>query len=343
MRKLNAKPKQFRTAAIIGKYHAQGIAEPLFALADFLARRGMTVIFEADTAETIGASNYQAMTPEQLGKVADVAIVVGGDGTMLGIARQLAPFDVPLVGINQGRLGFMTDIPLAAQFDALAAILDGQYVRESRTLLEARVERPSDAGKSKSRSKVAKARANKPLFEAIAFNDVVVTRGEVSGMIELTVEVNGEYTYTQRADGLIIATPTGSTAYALSAHGPILHPALAGLVLVPVAPQALSNRPIVLPDSAEVVITLNRLSSGAPNPASASFDMQTLTTLREGDRIIVRLSPHRISFLHPVGYSYFGVLRQKLNWTLMPVGSLSGANSGPYTSSPGSYPGTPLI
>ncbi|HEU4621086.1 MAG TPA: hypothetical protein VFS42_02585, partial [Burkholderiaceae bacterium] len=131
---------------------------------------------------------------------------------------------------------------------------------------------------------------------------------------------DGLYTYTQRADGLIIATPTGSTAYALSAHGPILHPAVAGIVLVPVAPQALSNRPIVLPDDAEVVITLNRLASGAPNPASASFDMQTLTTLREGDQIAVRVGSHAITFLHPVDYNYFGVLRQKLNWSLMPVG-----------------------
>jgi NAD+ kinase len=297
----------FKTAALIGKYGAQQIAEPMFALADMLARRGMTVLFEADTAATIGASSYQALPADALGPRADIAIVVGGDGTMLGIARQLASFNVPMVGINQGRLGFMTDIPLAMQVEALGAILDGVYLREERTLLEAHVERPTSDGRVER------------IFEATALNDVVVARGSVSGMIEVTVEVDGQYTYTQRADGLIIATPTGSTAYALSSNGPILHPALAGLVLVPISPQALSNRPIVIPDDVEIVVTLNRLAVGAVHAASASFDMQTLTELREGDRIVVRRSRHRIAFLHPEGYSYFGVLRQKLNWSLMPV------------------------
>ncbi|CAN5458046.1 NAD kinase [soil metagenome] len=300
--------RAFKTAALIGKYGAQNIAEPMFALADMLARRGMTVLFEADTAQTIGASSYQALAAEQLGERADIAIVVGGDGTMLGIARQLAAYDVPLVGINQGRLGFMTDIPLAMQFEALDAILDGHYLREERSLLAAHVERPQPDGSLET------------IFEATALNDVVVARGSVSGMVELTVDVDGLYTYTQRADGLIVATPTGSTAYSLSVNGPIVHPKVAGLLLVPISPQALSNRPIVLPDDVEIVITLSRLAAGAPNPASASFDMQTLTHLREGDRIVVRRSEHRIAFLHPVGYSYFGVLRQKLNWSLMPVG-----------------------
>lgn len=311
--------RAFRTAAIIGKYRAQGIADPLFALAEFLSRRGMGVLFETETAETIGASGYQARTPEQIGTEADVAIVVGGDGTMLGIARQLAASNVPLIGINQGRLGFMTDIPLANQFDALSSMLDGQFVEERRSLLHAQVLRPDANRRAKP----------KTMFEAIALNDVVVARGAVSGMIELTVEVDGHYTYTQRADGLIVATPTGSTAYALSAHGPILHPCVAGIVLVPIAPQALSNRPIVLPDTAQVVITLNRLANGAPNPASASFDMQTLTTLREGDQIIVQRSQHEITLLHPIGYNYFGVLRQKLNWSLMPVGAPLAAHAAP--------------
>lgn len=295
----------------MGKYRAQGIAEPLFALARLLQDHGIDVVFETETAETIGAPTAQSRSPQEIGEQADVAIVVGGDGTMLGIARQLAPYDVPLIGINQGRLGFMTDIPLAQQLDAVGAMIEGKFVRERRTLLKAKVLRPAVNGQGKPRK----------IFEAIALNDVVVARGAVSGMIELTVEVDGFYTYTQRADGLIIATPTGSTAYALSAHGPILHPELGGVVLVPIAPQALSNRPIVLPDDARIVVTLNRLASGAPNPASASFDMQTLTTLREGDQIVVRRSPHRITLLHPVGYNYFGVLREKLNWSLMPVGS----------------------
>jgi NAD+ kinase len=249
---------------------------------------------------------------DDIGRQADVAIVVGGDGTMLGVARQLAAYKVPLIGINQGRLGFMTDIALSRQLETLTPMMRGAYVSEQRSLLQARVERRVGKGKN---TQV------KTIFEAIALNDVVVARGAVSGMIEISVEINGLYTYTQRADGLIIATPTGSTAYALSAHGPILHPGLQGLVLVPVAPQSLSNRPIVVPEDSEIVVTLDQLANSAPHPASASFDMQNLATLKERDRIIVRRSPHKITFLHPADYNYFGVLRQKLNWTLMPVGA----------------------
>ncbi|HEU4623050.1 MAG TPA: NAD(+)/NADH kinase, partial [Burkholderiaceae bacterium] len=173
----------FRTAALIGKYRAQGIAEPLFALADFLTQRGVNVIFEQETAESIGAPPEMSRTTEQIGAEANVAIVVGGDGTMLGIARQLARFEVPLIGINKGRLGFMTDIPLAQQFDAIGAMLNGDFMSDRRTMLEARVLRPEGDSVT-------------TIFEAVALNDVVVARGAVSGMIEISVEVDGLYTYT---------------------------------------------------------------------------------------------------------------------------------------------------
>ncbi len=298
----------FRRVALIGKFRGQGLAQPLRELAQFLAEQGRTVLLESSTARLMRMRDTPSYRMEDIGRQADVAIVMGGDGTMLGVARQLAPYGVPLIGVNQGRLGFMTDIALAQQLAILAPMIEGEYVSEQRSLLEARVERPRKKGVS-------------TLFEAIALNDVVVARGAVSGMIEVSVHINGLYAYTQRADGLIIATPTGSTAYALSAHGPILHPGLNGLVLVPIAPQSLSNRPIVVPDNSEIIVTLDQLMNSAPNPASASFDMQSLAKLKEGDRIVVRRSPHQISFLHPAGYNYFGVLRQKLHWTLMPVGA----------------------
>lgn len=285
-----------KTIAIVGKYHAVGIAQSLSDIAAFLEAHGHTVVFEADTAHNIALEGYDAMSPEQIGQFADAAIVVGGDGTMLGIARQLAPFNVPLIGINQGRLGFMTDISLDRMIPVLADMLDGKVDAETRSLLEATV-----------------LRDGKQIFHALAFNDVVVARGASSGMVELKVEVDGRFMYNQRSDGLIVATPTGSTAYALSAGGPILHPSLHGIVLVPIAPHALSNRPIVIPDSCEISI---EVVSG--RDISANFDMQTLTSLTHGDRIVIRRSAHKITFLHPEGWSYYDTLREKLHWNEYP-------------------------
>ncbi len=224
-----------------------------------------------------------------------LVVALSGDvpeRTMLGIARQLAPYDVPLIGINQGRLGFMTDIPLKRMIPVLADMLQGKVESERRSLLEGSVWRDG-----------------RQIFGGLAFNDVVVSRGATSGMVELAVEVDGRFMYNQRSDGLIVATPTGSTAYALSAGGPLLHPTLHGLVLVPIAPHALSNRPIVLPDSSEIMI---EVVSG--REMSVNFDMQSLASLMHHDRIVIRRSPHAITFLHPQGWSYYATLRQKLHW-----------------------------
>jgi len=285
-----------KTIAIVGKYLAAGIAQSLSDIAEFLEAHGHTVVFESETAQNIALEGYDAMSPAQIGQYADIAIVVGGDGTMLGIARQLAPYNVPLIGINQGRLGFMTDISQDRMIPVLAEMLDGKVEAESRSLLEATVLRDGER-----------------IFQAQAFNDVVVSRGASSGMVELRVEVDGRFMYNQRSDGLIVATPTGSTAYALSAGGPILHPSLHGIVLVPIAPHALSNRPIVIPDSCEIVI---QVVNG--RDMSANFDMQSLTSLLHGDRIVIRRSAHQITFLHPEGWSYYDTLRQKLHWNEYP-------------------------
>src|SRR5437762_5991614 len=184
-----------------------------------------------------------AVEATSIGGAADLAIVLGGDGTMLSVARQLAPFDVPLIGINQGRLGFLTDIPLANMEAVLGPMLDGHHVEERRTLLEATVRRNGKADES-----------------ALALNEVVVNRGTSGGMIDSAVDIDGRFVYALRSDGLIVATPTGSTAYSLSAQGPIVDPQVPALLLVPVAPHALTNRPIAVGDAATITVTLLRAS-----------------------------------------------------------------------------------
>jgi NAD+ kinase len=261
-------------------------------IAQFLHAQGCEVVFEQDTAQNLGVSGYPVLDVAALGAQCDLGLVVGGDGTMLGLGRQLAHSGLPLIGINQGRLGFITDIPFGNFASTLAPMLRGDYEEDLRSLMHGRVMRNGHC-----------------VFEALAMNDVVVNRGATSGMVELRVEVDGHFVANQRADGLIIATPTGSTAYALSAGGPMLHPSIPGWVLVPIAPHTLSNRPIVLANTMEIAI---ELVSG--RDASANFDMQSLASLLHGDRIVVTRSNHQVRFLHPLGWSYFDTLRQKLHW-----------------------------
>jgi NAD+ kinase len=292
----NPNPVSFETIAIVGKTMSGSAATGLPELAAFLHGTGHTVVFEAETAKNMDIGQHRSMTPHEIGAFADVAIVVGGDGTMLGIARQLAPYGVPLIGINQGRLGFITDITIERMLPSLTAMLAGEYESEQRSLLEGQVARDGEI-----------------IYEALAFNDVVVSRGAGSGMIELRVEVDGHFMYNQRSDGLIVTTPTGSTAYALSAGGPLLHPSLGGIGLVPIAPHALSNRPIIVPDSSQIVIEVINGRDG-----TANFDMQTLASLMHHDRIAIRRSEQTITFLHPDGWNYYDTLREKLHWNEYP-------------------------
>ncbi|MFA7437077.1 NAD kinase [Castellaniella sp.] len=289
----------FKTVALVGRYQDSGLDTPLRRLGRVLQGAGCSVLIEAETGRNTGVDEFTRASFAEIGAQANLAIIMGGDGTMLAAARELATTGVPLIGINHGRLGFITDIPLGNADQAITAILNGAYVQDERLLLEGRV-----------------MRGNQPMFSGLALNDVIINRAGRGGMIELRVECNGKFMHSQRADGLIIATPTGSTAYALSAGGPILHPQVSALVLVPVAPQTLSNRPIALPEDSVLTITitaLGRVESGA----SVHFDMQALSDCQEGDRIDVRRSPHRVRFLHPKGYSYFSTLRSKLNWNRM--------------------------
>jgi len=283
---------QFRHVALVGKYHAPGSRSALESIAQFLNALGCDIAIEKDTAISTGLTQYPILDVAAIGARCDLALVVGGDGTMLGIGRVLAKFGVPLIGINQGRLGFITDIAFEDYQAVLGPMLRGDFEEDRRWMMQAQVMRDGRC-----------------VFNATAMNDVVVNRGATAGMVELRVEVDGRFLANQRADGLIIASPTGSTAYALSAGGPLLHPSIAGWVLVPIAPHTLSNRPIVLADTGEITVEIV-----AGRDASANFDMQSLASLVHGDRITVKRSDYQMRFLHPKGWSYFDTLRKKLHW-----------------------------
>jgi NAD+ kinase len=293
---MSATPEPQQTIALVVRHNTAGIDQPVQAIVDFLRVGGYRVVFEEETAGHVEVAGVDAMTVAQIGEQAKLVIVLGGDGTMLGVARQLARYKVPLIGINQGRLGFMTDIPIDRILPALAEILSGKAKAEERSLLEARL-----------------VRDGREIHCSVAVNDVVVARGSGAGMVELKVSVDGAFMYNQRSDGLIVSTPTGSTAYALSAGGPLLHPSLAGIVLVPIAPHALSNRPIVVPDTSDIVV---EIING--RDISVNFDMQTFTSLQHGDQIMISRSPNTITFLHPEGWSYYHTLREKLHWNEYP-------------------------
>ena len=293
-------PVQFKHVAIVGKYQAVGSKAALNSIAHFLLDQGCEVALEFDTALNTGLSPYPSLTLDQIGRSCDLALVVGGDGTMLGVARQMAKFGVPVIGINQGRLGFMTDVRYEEYPVILADMLRGHYEEDPRDLMKACVWRDGDC-----------------IFDTVAVNDVVVNRTS-AGMVELRIDVGGRFVATQRADGLIISTPTGSTAYALSAGGPLVHPGIGGWVMVPIAPHTLSNRPIVLPSSEEIVVEIV-----GGREVSANFDMQSITSLIHGDKIKVTRSSHQLRLLHPVGWSHFDTLRNKLHWNDDAIGTHS--------------------
>ncbi len=297
-------PLPLKTVALIGRQESPEVVDSIVALLTYFQSRGVGVLVETETAIEVGqVSGNAAMASAEcadfarIGSEVDVAIVVGGDGTLLHAARQLAKFDIPLVGINQGRLGFMTDIARSSMIEAMDLLMEGKFTLENRLLLDTEV---IFGGASAQWQPQAN----------LAFNDVVIDKGATGRMIEFELRVDDEFIYSARADGLIICTPTGSTAYALSANGPILHPKLGGIALVPLCPHALSNRPITLPDTARIEV---RLVQGAN--ARAHFDGQETVDLMPGDGVRLVKSPHRIKLLHPPSYSYFAMLRQKLHWS----------------------------
>ncbi len=264
----------FRRIALIGKLRSAETEASLNELRAFLRKRGCEVLPDGETK-------------------ADLAIVIGGDGTMLGAARELVRHHVPLVGINQGRLGFMTDIGHGDMQGAIGSILEGKYSIEERTLLEAEI-----------------LRQGKSALRTIALNEAVIGKGSQGRLIEFELSVDGEFVYRLRADGIIVATPTGSTAYALSAQGPILHPAVAGFTLVPLNPHTLSARPVSVSDRGVIeIVMLHALD------ARAHFDGLALHDMVQGDRLVLKRSADTVRFVHPPGYGYFATLREKLGWS----------------------------
>ncbi len=291
-----------RTIALVGKYHSMEIAESLRRLAEYLYERGISVFIERETSEQIGKkvdlSRWVTCGFNDIGAHADLAIVLGGDGTMLNAARRLARYCVPLVGVNQGRLGFMTDIARDDMLTCMDDLLDGRFTPENRMLLAAEVTRDG-----------------KEIADNLALNDVVIDKGAIGRMIEFELFINGEFIYNLRADGMVVSTPTGSTAYSLSAGGPILNPTLTGIALVPLCPHALTNRPIIVNDNTDIELRIANADD-----ARVHFDGQVTLDLERGDTVRLRRSEHKICFLHPPGYSYFAMLRQKLQWSERPKG-----------------------
>jgi NAD+ kinase len=262
------------------------------SLTRFLRSKGKIPLAEEDIAKKIGA---QAVERHHLGDHADLIVVLGGDGTLLGVARLVAARGIPILGVNLGGLGFLTEVTIKEARSGLQRVLEGNYEVDRRIMLEATIERASEAlehGES---------------FQA--FNDVVVSKGPLGRMLELEVIANGEPFCTYRADGLIIATPTGSTAYALSAGGPIVYPTLNTIVLAPICPHTLSNRPVVLPDSFEIEIRVK-----APDhDTTFTVDGQESAQLGPADSIRIHRGRHVVSLIRSV-HTYFEIWRDKLRW-----------------------------
>jgi len=272
-----AKPS-FGRVALIGKLRGPEVEAALREMRAFLLERGCEVLAEGETS-------------------ADLAVVIGGDGSLLAAARELVRQRVPLVGINLGRVGFMTDIGQADMRTGIGAILEGKFTIEERSLLDAEIRRGAET-----------------VLRTIALNEAVVGKGSEGRLIEFTLSLDGEFVYTLRADGMIVATPTGSTAYALSAQGPILHPAVPAFALVPLNPHTLSARPVSVADRCRIEISLERALD-----ARAYFDGVAHADMAEGDRLLLRRSADVMRFVHPPGYRYFATLREKLRWSEAPL------------------------
>ncbi|MDH3325993.1 MAG: NAD(+) kinase [Gammaproteobacteria bacterium] len=288
-------PNEFKKIGLIAKKYANAdIGEHLSNLANFLKDRECEVYVDNSTASIFQSQNLNAMTRQEMGEKCDLIIALGGDGTLLSAARSLSTYGTPMVGINLGTLGFLTDIAASQTNEKLSEILDGKYIAEDRLLLNVQIIRDGEQ-----------------INESIAFNDVVVHKWEEARMLEFETIIDGGFVNTQRSDGLIIATPTGSTAYALSGGGPIVHPTLNAFLLVPICPHTLSQRPLVVHGDSKVDVTV---STAGHARAQVTCDGQINLGVIGGDMICIKKLEKQITILHPVDYNYYEVLRAKLHW-----------------------------
>lgn len=288
-------PASFETIGLVGRSQQEGLAPVLDELLALLKSRNAAILIEDRLSDICADEALPRCSVEEIGERADLVIVVGGDGSLLGAARTLARFDTPVLGLNRGRLGFLTDISPDELQTQIPQVLDGGFTRENRFLLDAHVIRDGNV-----------------IGRGDALNDVVVNSGTTAQMIELELYINDTFVYRQRADGLIVSTPTGSTAYSLSGGGPIMHPTLDAVVLVPMFPHALSSRPIVVDGNSEIRIDV--LARNRIHPP-VTCDGQVNMTARPGDSVLIRKKPDRLTLLHPLGHSFYASCRDKLRWS----------------------------
>ncbi len=284
---------KIKTIGIIAKDTSEAVINTVKQLADFINKKKCTLIYDKSTEGLFSDANY--VSRETLAKQSDLAIVVGGDGTFLSAVRSLADHNTPVLGINLGRLGFLVDISPNDMLQHLEQIMQGEYVDECRFLLQAQVERDGHI-----------------ISRADAFNDVVVHIRDVARMIEFETYINGQFVNYQRSDGLVISTPTGSTAYALSSGGPLLHATLDAMVIVPICPHTLTNRPLVINANSKVEVVIGESKQST---AQITFDGQTTFDVKPGDKIIIQKKKNNIHLIHPASYDYYEILRAKLHWS----------------------------
>lgn len=293
---------QFKNIGIVGRVGNDLVLETVQRLVEKLTNQRYNIILDKDLADLLSEQSHQVASARKMGDACDLIIVVGGDGCMLGVGRDLARSNIPVVGVNRGSLGFLTDISPKTLDSGVDEILDGKYSEEPRFLLEAEIVRDGNT-----------------IAEGEALNDIVLHPGQAVQMIEFELYIEGQFVYTQKSDGLIVATPTGSTAYALSAGGPIMHPSLDAIVLVPMFPHMLTSRPIVVNGNSEIKIIL-RENRNHVNP-QVSFDGQPSAQARPGDTLYIRKLPHKLNLVHPSDHDFYGACRSKLGWNrpLIPI------------------------
>lgn len=290
---------QFSTIGLIGHLNNERAVYSIKCLIRFLQRANKAFVLEAETAARISDASLtdaaeRIMDMDAMGQVCDLVIVVGGDGSLLSGARALAKYGVPLLGVNRGRLGFLTDITPEHIEQKVAEVLAGKFTAEERFLLSMELHRNGNI-----------------IERADALNDVVLHSGQFIHMLEFEIHVNDEFVTSQRSDGLIISTPTGSTAYSLSGGGPLLHPTLDAIVLVPMNPHTLSSRPIVVPGNSDITLKVAEHNRAQP---MVTCDGHSHAEVQTGDIIYIRKKPQRLQLLHPLDYNFYERCRSKLGW-----------------------------
>ncbi len=288
---------EFKTIGLIGRMESSDRSVyTLTKLIHFLTSQGLDIVLDKDTGSSLptDAISLPMVPRDQLGKRCDLAIVVGGDGSLLGAARALAEHNIPLLGVNRGRLGFLTDITPDEIERRVGEVLAGKYLMESRFLLDMAVYRDGEL-----------------IGNGDALNDVVMHPGRFIRMIEFELYIDGQFVYSQRSDGVIISTPTGSTAYALSGGGPLMHPKLDAIVLVPMNPHTLSSRPIVVDGNSEIKILVGENNSANPH---VTCDGQTHVVTKPGDEIHVHKKAAKLQLIHPTNHNFYETCRTKLGW-----------------------------